>query len=90
MAIKGKNKRRVKTNKSTLRHTRRKRIQSRRKCMRGGNYEKDVTTRTTDGIPTKQLNQIVVTVPGYPAMSGTAYKRLAEEIDRDGPDQFLK
>jgi hypothetical protein len=58
--------------------------------MRGGNYEKDVTTRMTEGIPTKPLNKFVVTVPGYGTMSGTAYKKLAEEIDRDGPDAFLK
>jgi hypothetical protein len=58
--------------------------------MRGGNYETDVTTRTTEGVATKPLNQIVVTVPGYGTMSGTAYKKLAEEIDRDGPDAFLK
>jgi hypothetical protein len=58
--------------------------------MRGGNYEKDVTTRYTEGVPTKPLNKFVVTVPGYGTMSGTAYKRLAEEIDRDGPDAFLK
>ncbi len=61
-----------------------------RKTMRGGNYENDVTTRITEGIPTKPLNKIVVTVPGYGTMSGTAYKKLTEDIDRDGPDAFLK
>lgn len=58
--------------------------------MRGGNYEKDVTTRMTEGVPTKPLNKFVVTVPGYGTMSGTAYKALTEEIDRDGPGAFLK
>jgi hypothetical protein len=60
------------------------------KYMKGGSYEKDVTTRMTDGIPTKPLNKFVVTVPGYGTMSGTSYKNLAEAIDRDGPDAFLK
>jgi hypothetical protein len=88
MAVKGKYRRRKSHRRSSSkrnRSTRRRRV-----CMRGGSYEKDVTTRMTDGIPTKPLNKFVVTVPGYPAMSGTSYKRLAEEIDRDGPDAFLK
>jgi hypothetical protein len=58
--------------------------------MRGGNYATDITTRMTEGVPTKPLNKFVVTVPGYGTMSGTAYKKLTEEIDRDGPDAFLK
>ena len=58
--------------------------------MRGGNYETDVTTRLTDGTPTKPLNKFVVTVPGYGTMSGTAYKHLTDDINRDGPDAFLK
>lgn len=58
--------------------------------MRGGNYEEDVTTRYTEGVPTKDLHKFVVTVPGYPAMSGVSYKRLAEETDREGPGAFLK
>jgi hypothetical protein len=81
--------------KSTLRHKRksvkrRYTIKRKKYTMRGGNYETDITTRTTDGIPTKPLNKIVVTVPGYGTMSGTAYKRLSESIDRDGPDGQLK
>ena len=90
MGIKGKY--RKKTCKSSLR--RRSRNNSRRnhkkRCIIGGNYEKDMTTRTTEGVATKPLNKFVVTVPGYGTMSGTAYKRLTEEIDRDGPDAFLK
>lgn len=58
--------------------------------FKGGNYETDITTRMTDGVATKPLNKIVVTVPGYGTMSGTSYKRLMEEIDRDGPDAFYK
>jgi hypothetical protein len=90
MAVKG---RRRTSRKSTRgrRKTRRNRSYRKRgQCIRGGNYEKDVTTRYTEGVPTKPLNKFVVTVPGYPAMSGVSYKLLAEEIDRDGPDAFLK
>jgi hypothetical protein len=92
MAVKGKHRRgKTKHRKTTSRrHTRRVRTQRRRGCMRGGNYETDVTTRMTEGVPTKPLNKFVVTVPGYGTMSGTAYKNLTEEIDRDGPDAFLK
>ena len=88
MAVKGKyrktsrNKRR-----STRRRTvRRHRYHKRKTCMLGGNYEKDVTTRTTEGVATKDLNKFVVTVPGYGTMSGTAYKRLTGKIDQDGSD----
>ncbi len=93
MAVKGRRYRRRTTCKSTprVRYGRKRRILTRRRyCLRGGNYETDVTIRTTDGIPTKELNKFVVTVPGYGTMSGTAYKRLTEEIDRDGPGAFLK
>ncbi len=79
------NKRSQKRNKHKTQKRKKKKIH-----MRGGNYERDVTIRTTDGVPTKPLNKFVVTVPGYGTMSGTAYKRLMEEIDRDGPDAFLK
>lgn len=92
MAMKGKYRKRT-SRRSThkRRHTRRNRSQRKRvNCMRGGNYEKDVTTRYTEGVPTKPLHKFVVTVPGYPAMSGVSYKMLAEETDRDGPDAFLK
>ena len=92
MAVKGKSRKITRRRSShRRRHTRRNRSQRKRtNCMRGGNYEKDVTTRYTEGVPTKPLNKFVVTVPGYPAMSGTAYKRLAEDTDRDGPGAFLK
>lgn len=94
MAVKGKRRYRKTSRKSSLRHSRRrarsKSVTRRRRCMRGGNYETDVTTRMTEGVPTKPLNKFVVTVPGYGTMSGTAYKNLALEIDRDGPDAFLK
>jgi len=90
MSIKGRNKKRKMSRVSSIRHKNRRRRTNKKVKMRGGNYERDVTTRTTEGVPTKPLNKIVVTVPGYGTMSGTAYKRLAEEIDRDGPDAFLK
>jgi hypothetical protein len=80
------------TRRSTLRRrqTRKRTYRKKKTYMRGGNYEKDVTTRMTEGVPTKPLNKFVVTVPGYGTMSGTAYKALTEEIDRDGPGAFLK
>ena len=92
MAVKGKYRRRTsRKTKHRRRHTHRRRSHHKRaSCMRGGNYETDVTTRYTEGVPTKALHKFVVTVPGYPAMSGVSYKRLAEETDRDGPGAFLK
>jgi len=56
--------------------------------MRGGNYETDVTTRTLEGTAVKPLNKIVVALPGYGTMSGTAYVRLMEDIDRNGKDIY--
>ncbi len=93
MAVKGKYRRRTGSRKTRRRGrstNRRRSHHKRASCMRGGNYERDVTTRYTEGVPTKPLNKMVVTVPGYPAMSGTSYKRLAEDIDKDGPGGFLK
>jgi hypothetical protein len=54
--------------------------------LRGGNYETDVTTRETEGVPTKALNKFVVTMPGKVAMSGTSYKALMADIDAKGGD----
>lgn len=94
MAVKGKHKARaaLKYKSRSHRHkTRAKRITRRRrvcKLMRGGNYEKDVTTRELDGIPTKPINKMVVTVPGFGTMSGAAYKRLMEDLDRNGNDEY--
>ena len=98
MAVKGRHRRR--STKSTLRHsrgrghrerrnrTRRAHSSRRRRCMRGGNYETDVTTRTFEGQPTKPLNKIVVALPGYGTMSGTAYANLMEYNDRNGKDIY--
>jgi hypothetical protein len=99
MAVKGRHRRR--STKSTLRHSGRRRStrsrrhtrrnrthRNRRYCMRGGNYETDVTTRTLEGTPTKPLNKIVVALPGHGTMSGTAYVRLMEDIDRNGSDIY--
>ena len=93
MAIKGKHKARALKYKSRSRRhkTRAKRVTRRRRVchlMRGGNYEKDVTTRELDGIPTKPINKMVVTVPGFGTMSGAAYKRLMEDLDRNGNDEY--
>lgn len=56
--------------------------------MQGGNYERDVTTRYTELVPTKALNQIVVTMPGKVAMSGTSYKALMKDIADNGGDDI--
>jgi hypothetical protein len=90
--MKGKYRKTSRNRRTKKRHTtrRHKRYNKRKSCMLGGNYEKDVTTRTTEGVATKPLPTFVVTVPGYGTMSGTAYKRLTERIDMDGPDAFLK
>lgn len=87
---KGRKSRRNQSKRKSRGHTRKVSLRRRPRRIRGGNYETDVTTRELEGVPTKPLNKIVVTVPGYGTMSGTAYKNLAAEIDRDGPDAFLK
>ena len=66
-------------------HNRTRRKQHR---MRGGNYEKDITTRTLEGAAVKPLNKFVVALPGYGTMSGSAYVRLMEDIDRNGKDIY--
>ena len=85
MAIKRKIRKSRKLRK-TKRHGHRKR-NTRRRVISGGNYERDYTSRTIDGTPTKQANTVVVTVPGYGTMSGSAYIRLKEDLDRNG-DEF--
>jgi hypothetical protein len=67
--------------KRTRRHTR-------RRVMRGGNFKRDYTSRTIDGIPTKAANKVVVTVPGRGTMSGVAFIRLQEDLDRNGDDLY--
>jgi hypothetical protein len=56
--------------------------------MKGGNYEKDVTTRMTLGMPTKPLSKIVATKPGYPTMSGENLFQLESDLDRNGDDMY--
>jgi hypothetical protein len=71
------------------RSTQRRRTQYKRKVyMRGGNYEKDVTTRTFENFPMKSLNKVVVTVPGRGVMSAAAYLKLKEDEDRNGNDFY--
>jgi len=53
--------------------------------MKGGNYEYDITTRTIEGFPSKPLNNITVTGPGF-VLSGSAYLKLLEDRDRNGTD----
>ena len=67
-----------------LRSKRRRKTRKTRK-MKGGNYEYDVTTRTIEGFPSKPLNNITVTGPGF-VLSGSAYLKLMEDRDRNGTD----
>lgn len=70
--------------KASKRHSR----HNRRKTMKGGNYERDVTTRTFEGVASKPLNKFVVTVPGRSVMSAAAYKQLMEDLDRNGDHYY--
>jgi hypothetical protein len=54
------------------------------RSMRGGNYEKDVTTQTYLRFPMKQSNEVVTSVPGRGVMSVSAFKRLMEDEERNG------
>ena len=56
--------------------------------LRGGNYERDVTTRTYEGFPMKPLNKVVTSVPGRGVMSVAAYSKLMEDLDRNGNDYY--
>ena len=98
MPVKGKYRRR--STKSKLRYARTKRLGTHRNRthrnrtgrkqhrMRGGNYEADITTRTLEGTAIKPLNKMVVALPGYGTMSGSAYVKLMEDIDRNGKDIY--
>ena len=98
MPVKGKYRRR--STKSKLHYARTKRLGTHRNKthrnrtgrkqhrMRGGNYETDITTRTLEGTAIKPLNKIVVALPGYGTMSGSAYVNLMEDIDRNGKDIY--
>jgi len=65
-----------------------KKTQKRQKRIKGGNYETDITTRTTLGEPTKALNKITATRAGYPVMSGTSLFKIEEQIDQQGDDAY--
>jgi hypothetical protein len=71
---------------SGKRKTIRKTIRKRR--LTGGNYERDVTTRTYEGFPMKPLNKVVTSVPGRGVMSVSAYAKLMEDLDRNGNDFY--
>jgi hypothetical protein len=97
MAVKGKyrrgktrytnRKRSMNSRRHTTHSRRHNRTQYRRpRCIRGGNYSTDVTTQTYLGFPMKASNKVVTTVPGYGAMSVSAYKNLMESKERNGFD----
>lgn len=79
--------RKIRKLRKTKHHSNHKR-HTRRRVISGGNYERDFTSRTIDGIPTKRANQVVVTVSGHGTMSGSAYMRLKEDLDRNGDDFY--
>lgn len=97
MAVKGK----LRRSKTSRRHSKRKHGRTYKKrgtrCtlrmrrirgMHGGNYARDVTNGYTELVPRKPLNQIVVTMPGKVAMSGTSYKALMKDISDHGSDDI--
>lgn len=91
MAVKGKiRKYRLTRKTNSRRHTRkyRKTHNNRRYKMKGGNYARDITTRTLEGMPVKPLNKVVTTVPGRGTMSAAAYVKMMEDIDRNGSDLY--
>jgi len=73
--------------KSTRKQNQKKRLY-RKRTIKGGNYQTDVTTTSILGEPTMPLPKVVVTKPGYPAMSGEDFVRIQEEIDRNGDDSY--
>jgi hypothetical protein len=86
MALK-RNMRRTRKIKKTKKIKRTRRY-TRRRVISGGNYERDIITRTTYGIPTKAANKFVVAVPGYGVMSGAAFLKLKDNLDRNGDDLY--
>jgi hypothetical protein len=73
---------------SQKRKTLRRRSMQNKRRLIGGNYERDVTTRTYEGFPMKPLNKVVTSVPGRGVMSVSAYAKLMEDMDRNGNDFY--
>ena len=84
----GSKKARKLTRKLTRKYTKRRTCRRRRGCIRGGNYEKDITVQNYQGFPMKQSNKVVTTVPGRGVMSVSAYKNLMESEERNGFDFY--
>lgn len=84
------------TKRKSLRLKKTRKYSQKRKTLRrpttrrlsGGNYERDVTTRTYEGFPMKPLNKVVTSVPGRGVMSVSAYAKLMEDMDRNGNDFY--
>lgn len=72
--------------KKTKRHHRKG--NTRRRVISGGNYERDFTSRTLYGIPTKAANKVVAVIPGFGVMSAAALIKLKESLDRNGNDFY--
>ncbi len=65
-----------------------RRHRTQRRSMRGGNYEKDVTTQTYLNFPMKESNKVVTSIPGRGVMSVSAYKKLMDTEERNGFDYY--
>ena len=86
MALKRKTRKIRKTKRRSQRGSRRN--HTRRRVISGGNYERDFTSRTIGGIATKSANKFVISAPGYGVMSGAAFLKLKEALDRNGYDFY--
>lgn len=84
--VKGRRSRTCKRRNQRRKQKSRKQKNRKKQVTWGGDYIKDFTSTTLEGIPTKSLHRFTAVVPGYPVMSGQSYKQLMENIDRNGPD----
>ena len=72
----------MKTYKRRKRKTR-KRKTCKHKTHKGGNYEKDVTSKTLEGVAVKPFNKFVIASDGM-VLSASAYMKHMEYMDRNG------
>jgi len=70
----------MKTYKRRKRKTRKRKT---RKTYKGGNYEKDVTSKTLEGVAVKPFNKFVIASDGM-VLSASAYMKHMEYMDRNG------
>ena len=74
----------MKTYKRRKRKTRKcKTCKRKHKTHKGGNYEKDVTSKTLEGVAVKPFNKFVIVSDGM-VLSASAYMKHMENMDRNG------